>query len=65
MSMLMILDIIKLSCLYSRQVATILQALALHPFEGTDPRLAEYISYFDPVCHNFFKQIWELLQLII
>ncbi|XP_021947874.2 receptor-mediated endocytosis protein 6 homolog [Folsomia candida] len=30
------------------QVATILQALALHPFEGTDPRLAEYISYFDP-----------------
>jgi hypothetical protein len=32
------------------QVATILQSLALHPFEGTDPRLTEYISYFDPVC---------------
>ncbi|CAL8143674.1 unnamed protein product [Orchesella dallaii] len=30
------------------QVATNLQALALHRWEGTDPRLQEYIAYLDP-----------------
>lgn len=42
-------------------MATILQALALHPFEGTDPRLAEYISYFDTV---FLFMILDKLLIV-
>jgi hypothetical protein len=44
---------------YKIQVATILQALALHPWEGNDPRLTEYISYFDTVSIYIKRSLFQ------